>query len=168
MNNALVRNVSMYTAIICIAVFSLTGFYSCKDEKADQLNPSVNTPAADIERIRNCHTTQNPYPSQITANIEGTWVWQSSTCYGKIATTNSADKHVVAVFNDGGLYKIFEDSKLISEGSWALTNTGGNDWVITTSSTNSYIKGYVLLCNNELIFSNSYLDGCDYYFTRNK
>lgn len=166
MNNLSLRSVYICTAAICAVFFTVLGFYSCKKEKADQLNTSVNTPTVDIDRIWNCHSAENPYPSQISANIEGTWVWQSNRCYGSNDTTLSANKHVVVIFNDGGLYKIFEDSKLVSEGTWGLTNTGGNDWVITTSSANSYLKGYVLLCKNELVFSSSYVDGCDYYFIR--
>ena len=122
--------------------------------------------AADINRIWDCHTTENKFPSQISANIEGAWVWQNVTCYGKSPETLSANKQVVITFNDGGLYKIFESGKITSEGSWTLSRADADNWTITTSSPSVYLNGYILLCKNEVVFFSSYLDGCDYYFTR--
>lgn len=136
---------------------------SCVQEKADSIMP-VDTEAPDFQGIQECHQKDNPYPSQISARIEGTWVWEISSC-PMVGQTQTADKHVVVTFNDGGLYKVYENSQLTSEGEWSLNAQDGN-WTISTTQSSTYLNGFVYLCGNELLFMNSYLDGCDYYFTR--
>ena len=152
--------------VCCIAIFAfVTGTQSCNKEKADTTKQQP-VPRPDIDHIRKCHNKENPYPSQINANLQGTWVWQSYTCYGAKEQTLSAGKIVVLTFSDGGLYKVYENSAVIEEGSWTLTqNSAGDNWTITTTNPSAYLGGYIVLCKNEVIFSSSYKDGCDYYFT---
>lgn len=156
------------TVIACLLVFAAAlGLNSCVKEKADKINPSTIVQPIDVNGIRNCHLADNPYPSQISANIEGTWVWVSKACIGRGGSeTFSAGKYVVITFNDGGLYKVFEDSKLVSEGTWTLSQSGNDAWNIVTTSPTTYLHGNVWLCNNEVVFSSGYVDGCDYYFTK--
>lgn len=151
--------------LIAIILPALLLIGACKQEKADQL-PTGNTVEVDFQRIYDCHDRENSLPSQINANIEGTWVWESLTC-PQTQTTSLPDKYVVIDFNDGGLYKVYENSKLISEGDWTLQSDGTTTgWLIVASSPNEYIKGYVYLCNNELVLTTAHLDGCSYYFKR--
>src|SRR5688572_21391372 len=109
-----------YTAISCL-LLAMVAVNACKKEKADKVHQPAVTADFDINRIWNCHNSSNPYPSQINRNLEGTWVWVSNKCFGTKHETFSADKHVVITFNDGGLFKVFEDSRVVSEGSWKLS-----------------------------------------------
>ena len=154
---------TFFTLAALIALFTWTG---CKREKSDQLYPNGAVAEINTSALTECHNTENPYPSQITANIEGTWVWQSYRCPMTGTTTNSADKHVVLTFNDGGLFKVFEDSKLITEGEWNLSQVQPGIWEMQTSKPSEYVNGYIWLCKNELLFSSSYLDGCEYLFVK--
>jgi|GEM_PF-3785020 len=156
------------TTVCCIAVFVLALSQSaCVKEKADKVTPAAAN-KFDINRIWNCHDSSNPYPSQINQNLEGTWVWISNSCYWNAGEATSADKHVVVTFNDGGLYEVFENSKIESKGSWKLSQAGNNTWSIITSAPSAYLNGYVLLCSDEVVFYSSYLDGCDYYFHKSE
>lgn len=149
--------------ILSVLVLSQT---ACKKEKSDQISTPTATTSFDVNRIRDCHNNSNPYPSQINSNLEGTWVWVSSSCYWTQNKTTSADKQVVVLFKDAGNYQVFENGALESEGTWKLSQTANNTWNIITSTHSVYLNGYVFLCNDEVVFSSSYLDGCDYYFTR--
>lgn len=151
-----------YTLMMCCLLLALG---SCVSNKADQQAEPQTTKKIEVDRIWQCHDEQNPQPSQINAGLEGTWVWQSSACYWDGHETKSANKQVVITFNDGGLYKVFEDSKIESEGEWNLSKIDGG-WTLHTSKPSTYLHGYVLLCGDEVIFYSSYIDGCDYYFTR--
>ena len=155
------------TAACCIGIFGAVAFLSsCKKEKADTNAGNLAAAKPDIQRIWECHNRNNQYPSQITARIEGTWVWQSRHC-GSTASTTIANKHVVVTFNDGGLYKVFESSRLVSEGSWSLQQDGTTgSWIINTSSSTPYLHGYVLICDGEALFYSGYIDGGDDYFVK--
>ncbi len=153
------------TAITCLAIFTAAGFTSCKKEKADQMG-TTPTIGFNLGAIMDCHKEQNQYPSQITAGLEGTWVWTSNTCYWTGDSTFTPDKHVVVTFTDAGVYKVFEDSKIESEGTWKLSQAGPDTWSIITEKPSAYLNGYVYLCKNEVVFFSSYIDGCDYYFVR--
>lgn len=150
-------------AIIFLALPVLLA--GCKKEKADRIPVTGSAEEVDFQRIYDCHDRENPYPSQINANIEGTWVWENLNC-PQTQTSSQPDKYVVIDFNDGGLYKVFENSKLISEGDWSLESDGLEGWLIIASDPNEYIKGYAYICGNELVLTTAHLDGCNYYFKR--
>lgn len=163
MSNSRTKRTISITAIACLAMFAAVT--SCKKEKADQMG-ATQTAGFDIAAIRNCHMEQNQYPSQITSGLEGTWVWTSNTCYWTGDSTFTPDKHVVVTFSDAGIYKVFEDSKIESEGNWKLSQVDKDIWSLNTERPSKYLNGYIWLCENELVFFNSYIDGCDYYFVR--
>ena len=160
------KTIQLYVIASLMLLVAVSGLHSCVKEKADKNNLPAIVQYIDINRIRNCHLEGNRYPSQINANIEGTWVWVSNACYWTGKETYSADKHVVVTFNDGSLYKIFEDGRLIAEGTWTLSQSGDDSWSFITSGTTTYLHGNVWLCNNEIVFNSSYIDGCDYYFVK--
>ncbi len=163
MNNHGIKKTITITALACLALF--TAVTSCKKEKADRLGVK-QTSGFDVAAIMNCHKEQNQYPSQIISGLEGTWVWTSNTCYWTGDSTFTPDKHVVVTFSDAGVYKVFEDSKIESEGNWKLSQVDNDIWSLNTERHSKYLNGYIWLCENELVFFSSYLDGCDYYFVR--
>lgn len=153
------------TSVVCLALFVAMAASSCRKEKADQTSPAPS-PDFDLGHIMTCHKEQNRYPSQIISGLEGTWLWVSNTCFWSGDSTFTADRHVVVTFSDAGMYKVFEDSKVESEGTWKLSQAGDDVWSISTTKQSRYLHGYVWLCEDELVFFSSYIDGCDYYFTR--
>lgn len=162
MNNHHTGRTIAITAAICFTFFWIA---SCKKEKAGRLHPVPST-GFDIGRIRDCHNEENRYPSQITSGLLGTWLWVSNSCFWTGDTTFTANKHVLVTFSDAGMYKVFEDGVIESEGTWKLAQSGNNIWSISTSKHSQYLNGYVWLCKDEVVFFSSYIDGCDYYFVR--
>ena len=157
---------TIYTSFIILGIFCITAFTACNKNKSDQINQAQATGAVDYNGITECHKKENPLPSQITANIEGFWVWEKKACFWSGQQTFSADKHVVVQFTDGGLYKVTEDGKTISEGSWKLSSTGDDYWALNCSEATHYLQGKILLCKDELVMHSSYIDGCDLYYKR--
>lgn len=155
----------LYTSTVAL-ILAVSILSACKKQKSDQINKSEETTPIEYNSITECHLKENQFPSQITAAIEGTWVWDKRTCYWSGPQAHTADKHVVVTFNDGGLYKVTEDGKLISEGTWNLVKSTDDFWNINCSEFTQYLHGRVLLCKNELVFYSSYIDGCDYSYKR--
>lgn len=164
MKKASIYGTIFSAAGLCLVIFATMLMFACNRKKADALAVPQQVAPIDVQRITDCHKKNNTYPSQIVANMEGTWVLQSSAC--GLLGTQSADKQVVVTFNDGGLYKIFESSRLIEEGTWTLSRSEGDMWEISTGKSSPYLHGQVLLCSGELVFYSSYLDGCDNYFVK--
>lgn len=154
------KTIIFYSIVLC---WGLTG---CVTEKADKINPPSASATIDVNRIADCHQQNNPYPSQISQHIEGSWVLTSEFCPMKGGTT-SVSNQLVLTFNDGALYKIFKNGSLLEEGSYALTSSIDGHWSISNESSQSeYLRGDVLICNNEMVLYNSPLDGCDYYYVK--
>ena len=148
-----------------IIIFSIL-FVACNKQKADQINKPEPTDQINYNSITECHKAENPFPSQITANIEGTWVWEKKACFWSGNETFSADKHVVIQFTDGALYKVTEDGKLISEGTWKLSKSGDESWTLNCSESTQYLHGRIILCKDELVLNSSHIDGCDLYYKK--
>ncbi len=158
--------ISIYTSLIVLTIFCIIATTACNKKKSDQINQPQSTAAVDYNSITECHKKENPLPSQITANIEGIWVWEKKACFWSGQQTFTADKHVVVQFNDGGLYKVTENGKTISEGTWNLSNTGDDFWTLKCTNATHYLQGKILLCKDELVLHSSYIDGCDLYYKR--
>ncbi|HYD21683.1 MAG TPA: hypothetical protein VEB40_09435 [Flavipsychrobacter sp.] len=165
MNTGRTFKATCITALACLGLFATITAGSCKKEKADKVGASTG-PAFNIAEIMECHNSKNRYPSQIVSALEGTWLWVSNTCFWTGDSTFTADRHVVITFSDAAVYKVFEDGKIESEGTWTLSQSGDNIWSISTTGYSRYLNGYIYLCEDEVVFYSSFMDGCDFYFIR--
>lgn len=153
------------TQLLKVSAFALLVVLGgCTRKSSDTLTTTA-TSTIPFDAIRNCHRAGNPYPSQITNNILGTWQWEKSFNPWTQETT-LASRHVLIHFNDAATYEITENGITVAQGVWSLEQLSGSEWTLKLSQKYAHTQGVVYLCNEELILASSFLDGPDNYFVR--
>jgi len=119
----------------------------------------------DVNSFWNCNNSQG-LDSLATANkLSSSWLWSKQYCDNGMGT-KKADKNIKIIFNSIGTFSILENSISISQGTWKLKKVEDNLYALNLSQPSKYLYGRILFCDNQVLFSNSYLDGCDNLFTK--
>lgn len=119
----------------------------------------------DVISFSECHQSQNLDSAAIYNKLIGSWKWTKQNCFS-IGKTTKADKTVIVSFNGNGSFTVMENAAVTSQGTWRLQKEDVNYWGLTLSQYSNYLWGRILFCNNEVLFNNSYRDGCDNLFNR--
>lgn len=138
---------------ILIILIICLGLISCKKDTLD------------INSFWQCHNSQNLDSSSISNKLAGSWTWAKQSCFWSGKTTN-AKKNIKITFNLTGTFSVSENSNLITQGNWKLKIVDSNMWGLDLTSPNDYLYGRILFCDNQVLFNNSYIDGCDNLFLK--
>ncbi len=134
---------------------------SCKKDNADSDSVKI-----DMKGLWECNEDQNYDSTKLAAKLVGNWQWFIYSCYWS-GTTNKADKDVRVTFTSYGTFWVKENSVIVTQGSWALKDEDSGILGLQLDTPSQYLYGRILLCDDQLLFNHSYIDGCDNFFVRN-
>ena len=104
----------------------------------------------------------NSDSTYIATKIVGSWKWTKYSCStGNLMT---ADKNIRVTFNSNATFTVLENSSVIVQGTWSLKSAASNEWQLNLTGPSEYLKGFIMFCNNQVAFIDSYVDGCNHYF----
>ena len=118
------------------------------------------------ESIWECDSAQFLDSTAISNKITGSWLWTKQLCGDGAGKILSANKNVNVTFNLNRTFTLVENTTIIIQGSWNLKMVDNNLWGLDLNSSNEYLYGRILFCNNQIMFNSSYLDGCDNVFAK--
>jgi len=102
--------------------------------------------------------------SATSIQIVGTWKWtKRELATGKLVI---ADKNIKATFNSDKTFTIKENVSIIEQGSWSLKSPLAGYWALNITSQSNYLNGFILFCNNQILFTERYMDGNANYFEK--
>lgn len=141
----------MRLALLCLTIFA--GMTSCKKDKLD------------ISSIWQCNKSQNLDTTAISNKIIGSWTWIKQSCFwtGK---TKPADRNIKVTFKNNHTFFAIESSNLLTQGTWKLMEVDGTSSELDLSTPNELLYGRILFCDNQVLFNDSYRDGCDNLFNK--
>jgi len=123
-----------------------------------------NLEKIDTKQLWNCYKALNYDSTKLAIKLIGTWKW---TAYqAEIPGANNADKEVFLTLTKTGTYTVTENSVVITQGNWNLKIVDFNSYELAVNEPSVYLYGRILLCENQVLFNNSYIDGSDNLFTR--
>lgn len=141
---------------------------SCnKDSQTDDNTKDYSKSGIDIQRLWDCNKSQNFDEVTLTSKLIGSWKWVAESCFWTGKTIN-ADKDVIITLNQGGSFSVKEDSIEITNGIWKLKDADSGILGLDLDHKSGYLYGRILICDNEVLFNHSYIDGCDNLFLRVK
>ena len=126
---------------------------SCKKEKID------------YEGLWDCHESQNYDSMKLASKLVGSWKWTTQYCYWD-GMTIKADKDVKVTFTSAGTFSVIENSVVVAEGNWKPELVVNTSFYLDLDPFTEYLYGSIVLCDNEVLFYSSAVDGCDYLFVR--
>jgi hypothetical protein len=119
----------------------------------------------DIAEIWHCNNAQQLDSAAIIVKITGSWKWTKQSCFWTSKTTK-ADKDTKVTFNPNASFTVTENSSIITQGNWGIKRIDNNNWGLNLSSASTYLYGLILFCDNQLLFNDSIIDGCDNLFEK--
>lgn len=142
------------TQSLFIFCLILIGTFSCGEAEPPVLQLS-------------CTPEQAPDEEAVAAKLLGSWEWKAyGNCGFTAAYSETAEKGVYIRFLEEGVFEEVKDNKVITTGKWQIEKQGENSYYILSEPYHRLLNGQVLFCERELMFSFSYLDGCDQLFVR--
>lgn len=141
----------MRLLLLCLTI--LVGLISCKKDKLD------------INSFWQCNQSQNLDTTAISNKLLGSWTWAKQSCFwaGKIKI---ADKNIKVTFKGDHTFSVIESSNVLSQGTWKLMQVDGTSTGLDLSTPNEFLYGRILFCDNQILFNDSYRDGCDNLFNK--
>jgi hypothetical protein len=127
-------------------------FFSCKKNKDNTLWECNNPPFLDSATISN--------------KIIGSWVWTKQLCGDGAGSILIANKNIKITFNANTTFTVFQNSSILTQGNWKLKIVDNYVWGLDLTSVSEYLYGRILFCNNQVMFNDSYIDGCDNVFAK--
>ncbi len=119
----------------------------------------------DIASFWQCNSSQNLDSTVISNKIAGSWKWTKQSCFST-GKTMRADKDIKVTFNTNGTFAVLENSTIITQGNWTLRVVDSNMWGLDLTAPSTYLSGRILFCNSQVLFNDSYIDGCDNLFEK--
>lgn len=119
----------------------------------------------DVNSFIQCHNIQNLDSTAISNKLVGSWEWVKTYCANS-GKPKKADRTLVLTFNSNATFTLVENSNPIAQGIWKLKIVDNNLWGLDLTTLSNYLYGRIFFCDNQVLFNNSYVDGCDNLFTR--
>jgi hypothetical protein len=143
--------------LLLLLLISLFLFSCSKDSEPDQ------------QKFWDCHTSQNFDSTAIANRLLGTWNLSSQMCGPGAAGGPVVLRIAVkSTFNTDGSFSVVDHSSTLTQGNWKLKIVDANMWGLDLSVQSNYLYGRILFCENKVLFNDSYRDGCDTKFEKQK
>lgn len=113
-----------------------------------------------------CGNSQFLDSAVISNKIIGSWVWTKQLCGDGNGDIMTADKSIKMTFNANATFTVLQNSSILTQGNWKLKIVDSNVWELDLTSSSEYLHGRILFCNNQIMFNDSYKDGCDNVFVK--
>lgn len=147
------------TRAISLLIFTIILSATTACNKEDE-----TIPAFSYEEVYDCHQGQNYSVSGIATRLVGTWKlnhytnpWEPGSIY------YPANEVYITLTNSQ--FTVTEAGEDAENGNWEIKESN-NTFEIVPSTSNQYVGGQVLLCEDKLILSTAYLDGPSYFFVK--
>lgn len=127
---------------------------SCKKDKLD------------INSFWQCNQSQNLDTTAISSKLVGSWTWAKQSCFST-GKTKSADRNIKVTFKSDHTFSVNESSNVLTQGTWKLLLLDGSSSGLELSTPSEFLYGRILLCDGQVLFNDSYRDGCDNLFNKN-
>jgi len=143
--------------ILIIATFVAFVFLtqSCTKDKV----PLINN-----QQLWDCNLYQNYDSTKLASKLIGSWKW--TAYFGELSGDRKANKDVTVIFTSASTFTVIENSVVVLQGNWKLRIGDSNIYTLDLDKSSSYLYGLILLCENQVLFSDSYIDGEDNLFVR--
>jgi hypothetical protein len=141
----------MRLVLFCVTI--LAAFAACKKDKLD------------VNLFWNCNQSQHLDTTAISVKLMSSWTWSKQACFGT-GNTVAANKNIKVTFRTDHTFSVNENATLLTQGTWKLVQLDSNSCRLDLSSASEYLYGRILFCDDQVLFNDSYRDGCDNLFIK--
>ncbi len=139
---------------------------SCNKEQ-ERPDPSSATPPKSLGEMVTCHNTVTWDSASIRNKLVGSWQWKYIRCYWNPEDANGDDYQTMRIeFKNNNTLEVKNNDTLVQTSQWKIINLNDGFFKVESTPLVYYIPGRIVFCDSMVLFNDSYVDGCDNYFTR--
>jgi hypothetical protein len=113
----------------------------------------------------NCSNLLMEDSAKLAQQLPGRWSLVSKRC--PMMGRNFQNMEGIRLTLQGnGQYILEEYDRMADQGQWTLSPIDQVNWTLTLNLPNQYMHGKVAVCGNQLMFFDSFRDGCDHVFVK--
>ncbi len=114
-----------------------------------------------------CHRTTTWDSLAIHVKLIGKWDWEYIGCYSKPEGGNYKDfKGLLVEFKSDNTLEVKENGQTTQTSTWEIVDLNDGYFALKVKPIVLQIPGRILFCDERVLFSDSFTDGCNNYFTR--
>ncbi|MCB0630687.1 MAG: hypothetical protein R2824_07570 [Saprospiraceae bacterium] len=118
-----------------------------------------------IEGAYNCFQESNWTTDSVDAALLGSWEWVYYSCYSGEMEETEAGELLLKFYSDHQL-EIYRNGLLDRVDTWKVIERGSENFELETDLIHPWLNGDIVICDELLVFFNSYIDGCDNFFEK--
>lgn len=119
-------------------------------------------------KYNDCDKNLNADTTAMANKLVGKWLLKAYFCFWTPGGTHYPETRVVAEFTSDRKFTVTENGSVISQGKWCFGLNYYKHWYLANDGQCTYFVGLIEICDNHLVFWDSYRDGCDNLFERIK
>lgn len=118
-----------------------------------------------IEGAYNCYQSDTWTTSTVEAALIGEWDRVYYSCYsGEMEEISIGE--LLLVLTDKHELEIYQNGLLERTDSWEVVPRGSENFELKTDLSHPWLNGDIVVCEDLLVFFESYIDGCDNFFEK--
>ncbi len=142
--------------------------HSCNKTKDIEESIQQNPPVT-LDSMLQCHEQGSWDSTKIYNALIGKWNWEYIKCYWNPEDANSEEyKNLTIEFKHNDTLEVKLNNQITQRVSWHVARLNDGYFKITVNPIVLQLPGRVLFCDDRVIFYDSYTDGCDNYFKKQK
>ncbi len=139
---------------------------SCKKTNEAEILPLLKPPIT-LDSILQCHGQMQLDSTAIRNRLIGKWQWTFIKCYWDPEKANGeAYKNHSIEFKQNDSVEVKVNGQLTQKSSWKITKLNDGYYKLSVNPIVVLLPGKILFCGDQVLFYDSYVDGCDNYFKR--
>jgi len=148
------RRLLLFSLLLTIALFS------CEKQN----NPQ---PPLSLEDMHSCHQKKDWHAELLRDSLLGEWRWlYTQNFWAPEAAHYTTNQEVFISFRPDSLLHIVVREDTLHTTKWQVSLRRTNMYQLVLEEPHQYLHGDIVLCEDLLLFNNSYVDGSDNFFER--
>lgn len=161
------RTIRLAAAFQFLCSILLLMQFGCQKQLQPDPTRVVPSPPVSQSDMSVCHNNSAWDSAQIHNKLLGRWEWEFIECYWNPEDANNTDfKGLMLNFNTDSTVLVTDSSGNIQTSCWQLQATNSGYWIMRTTPLVYQLPGRVLFCGERVLFSDTYVDGCNNYFKK--
>ncbi len=159
---------SFFMRALLLPLLFSTLLFSCNKKESAPKDIEKENLDIRIKALWDCNLATASDSGVTASKLMGSWRLETSIG-GWTGDITHPDKEIAVIFRPDHTLTLKTDGRVVLESSWKLKREDATLWGLQLDSTvdyAGYLGGRILVCDNDLMFNKSYLDGSDHLFSK--
>lgn len=146
---------------ICCVLFIAAAMLKCEQKTAERRHP-------ELQQLWECYNQSEWTADSLNTQLTGQWKWfYVESPWVAEGLFTEEENFVVEFSGDSTLY-VLADGHVQDTVHYSLEPENGGNYKLSLHHGVQHLYGFIVLCEDVLVFNDSYRDGTDDYFYRVK